>query len=88
MCFGAKLSKLKTNLYPIFYTNSLLMKDTICLLQWDHFYACNKEALTPYPIHGVGDTALIGRLGTWSHQQSHILGLCEKGCRLYRTNKG
>jgi hypothetical protein len=31
-------------LYPIFYCNSLLMKDTICLLQCDHFYARIKAA--------------------------------------------
>ncbi len=78
-------------LYPIFYSNSLLMKVTICLLNWGHFCARIKGSGKNFPspasliyIHGVGDTVGLGRLGTWSYQQNHILGLCEKMGLLYR----
>ena len=37
-------------LYPIFYSNSLLMKDTTCHSHWGHFFARIKGFDKKYPI--------------------------------------
>ena len=49
MCNKYAANKL-LDLYPIFYCNSLIMKDTICLLHWDHVYARIKATLIPLSL--------------------------------------